>query len=143
MPWNNQSGDKETGPEKPRGPWGHGPENKGGSRLDIEALLRRGQDSLRRFLPSGRLTAGTLGVIALAIFALWIASGVYFVRPDEVGVVLRFGAVSAISDSGMRYHLPWPIEIAYTPKVKNENKISIGYQPAETGEETSQLSDVV
>ena len=64
-------------------------------------------------------------------------------RPDEVGVVLRFGAVSAISDSGMRYHLPWPIEIAYTPKVKNENKISIGYQPAESGEETSQLSDVV
>jgi modulator of FtsH protease HflK len=143
MPWNNQSGDKDTGPDKPRGPWGRGPGDSGGSRPDLEAFLRRGQDSLRRFLPSGRFTAGSLAVIALAIFVLWTASGIYFVRPDEVGVVLRFGAVSAISDSGMRYHLPWPIEIAYTPKVKNENKISIGYQTAESGEETSQLSDVV
>jgi membrane protease subunit HflK len=143
MPWNNQSGDKDTDPGKPRGPWGRGPDDKGGSRPDLEEFLRRGQDHLRSFLPSGRFTAGTLAVIAAAIFALWIASGVYFVRPDEVGVVLRFGAVSAISDSGMRYHLPWPIEVAYTPKVKNENKISIGYQPAEAGEETSQLSDVV
>jgi membrane protease subunit HflK len=106
-------------------------------------LLRRGQDRLRDLLPSGRFTAGTLAVIAAAVFALWVASGIYFVRPDEVGVVLRFGAVSAISDSGMRYHLPWPIEVAYTPKVKNENKISIGYQPAESGEEATQLSDVV
>jgi membrane protease subunit HflK len=143
MPWNNQSGDKDTGSQKPRGPWGHGPDDKDGSRPDLEEFLRRGQDRLRGLLPSGRFTAGTLGVIAAAVFALWIASGVYFVRPDEVGVVLRFGAVSAISDSGMRYHLPWPVEVAYTPKVKNENKISIGYMQAESGEEGSQLSDVV
>jgi len=143
MPWTNDSGGKDTGSQKPRGPWGHGPDDGGGSRPDLEEFLRRGQDRLRGFLPSGRFTAGTLGVIAAAIFALWIASGIYFARPDEVGVVLRFGAVSAISDSGMRYHLPWPIEVAYTPKVKNENKISIGYLPAESGEEGSQLSDVV
>jgi membrane protease subunit HflK len=142
MPWNNQSGNKDTGAQKPRGPWSRGPES-GGSQPDFEEFLRRGQDRLRRFLPSGRFTAGTLAVIAAAIFAIWIFSGVYFVRPDEVGVVLRFGAVSAISESGMRYHWPWPIEIAYTPKVKNENKITIGYQPVESGEQTSQLSDVV
>jgi membrane protease subunit HflK len=143
MPWTNNSGDNDTGSQKPRGPWGHGPDDKGSGGPDLEDFLRRGQDRLRGFLPSGRFTAGTLGVIAAAIFALWIASGIYFVRPDEVGVVLRFGAVSAISDSGMRYHLPWPIEVAYTPKVKNENKISIGYLQPESGEEGSQLSDVV
>jgi membrane protease subunit HflK len=109
----------------------------------MEHLLRRAQDRLRGMLPNGPFTSGSLTVIGLVILGLWIASGIYFVRPDEEGVVLRFGAVNAISSSGMRYHLPWPIEVAYTPKVRNENKITIGYQPTDSGEEGSQLSDVV
>lgn len=144
MPWNNQTGDDGKGPQGPRGPWGQGPSGGGNSNQpDLQEFLRRGQDSLRNLLPSGPFTKGSLTIIGLVILGLWIASGIYFVRPDEEGVVLRFGAVNAISDSGMRYHLPWPIEIAYTPKVRNENKITIGYQPTDSGEEGTQLSDVV
>jgi membrane protease subunit HflK len=142
MPWNNQSGDNGAGPQKPRGPWGHGPDDKGGSRPDLEELLRRGQDRLRGFLPSGRFTAGTLGVIAAGVFALWVLSGIYFVNTSEQGVVLRFGAVSAIAGPGMRYHLPWPIEVEYTLNVTKENPIAIGYL-SESGEDGGQLSDVV
>jgi membrane protease subunit HflK len=141
MPWNNQSGGDNG---SPKGPWGKGPSSGGGSPPpNLEDLFRRGQERLRGFLPSGRFTSGSITVIGLGILGLWILSGVYFVSPDEQGVVLRFGAVSALSDSGMRYHLPWPIEVAYTPKIRNENKITIGYQPADSGEDTSQLSDVV
>jgi modulator of FtsH protease HflK len=144
VPWTNQSGGDGNGPQGPRGPWGQGPSGGGNSRPpDLEEFLRRGRDRLNGFLPSGRFTAGSLTVIGLVILALWIMSGVYFVSPDEEGVVLRFGAVSAISDPGMRYHLPWPIEVAYTPKVRNENKITIGYQPTDSGEEGQPLSDVV
>jgi membrane protease subunit HflK len=144
VPWTNQSGGDGNGPQGPRGPWGQGPSGGGNSRPpDLEEFLRRGRDRLNGFLPSGRFTAGSLTVIGLVILALWIMSGVYFVSPDEEGVVLRFGAVSAISDPGMRYHLPWPIEVAYTPKVRNENEITIGYQPTDSGEEGQPLSDVV
>ncbi|HTT97814.1 MAG TPA: FtsH protease activity modulator HflK [Rhizomicrobium sp.] len=143
MPWNNQTGDEGKGPEKPQGPWGKGPASGNPRSSDMEHLFRRLQDRVRGILPGGPFTSGSLTVIGLVILGLWIASGIYFVRPDEEGVVLRFGAVNAISDSGMRYHLPWPIEVAYTPKVRNENKIIIGYQPTDTGDDGSQLSDVV
>ena len=36
-----------------------------------------------------------LALIALAVVALWLASGFYRVQPDEQGVVLRFGAYHA------------------------------------------------
>ncbi|HVV64018.1 MAG TPA: FtsH protease activity modulator HflK [Rhizomicrobium sp.] len=142
MTFNPRQGGDGLNPQGAKGPWGREPSGRS-RRPDLEELFRRLVQRLRGALPSGRFTAGTLGVAALALLALWLASGVYFVRPDEEGVVLRFGAVSAISAPGMRYHLPWPIEVAYTPKVRNENKISIGFQPADAGDEGTQLSDVV
>ena len=48
-------------------------------------------------------------VIALVIL-LWLASGFYIVRPDEVGVVQRFGAYARTTQSGPHYHLPTPFE---------------------------------
>jgi modulator of FtsH protease HflK len=144
MPWGNQNGGNGTGPSAPRGPWGRGPEKdppSGSGPPDFEDFLRRGQDRLRRYVPSGGFTAGTLAAIALIVLGFWLASGVYFVSPDEEGVVLRFGAVDRITDPGMKYHLPWPIEVVYTPKVKNENKINVGYQPTDS-DSAAQLADV-
>ena len=44
-------------------------------------------------VPRGRFTGGRgLALIGLAVVALWLASGIYRVQPDEQGVVLRFGA---------------------------------------------------
>ncbi|HWA92113.1 MAG TPA: FtsH protease activity modulator HflK [Rhizomicrobium sp.] len=149
MPWTNQGGGSNgSGPTGPRGPWGRGPgsggSNGGGNAEPpgFEEILRRATTRLRGFLPNGRFTAQSLGVIAAGFFMLWLMSGVYFVSPDEQGVVLRFGAVSALTDPGMRYHLPWPIEVAYTPKVKNENQINIGYQSAEQVEDSQAAGDV-
>ena len=129
MPWNNQSGGNGTGPSGPQGPWGRGSGGGGGVRPpDLEEFLRRGQDRLRGILPGG-FTSGSLTVAALVVLALWLLSGIYFVGPDEQGVVLRFGKFVARTAPGINYHLPWPIETAYTPKVTRENQINIGYQP--------------
>lgn len=145
MPWTNQGGGDgpSGGPTGPRGPWSRGPSDGGrpGEPPGLEDIFRSGMDRMRGFLPSGGVTRGTLTVAGLAVFAIWLLSGIYFVSPDEQGVVLRFGAVSALTESGMRYHLPWPIEVAYTPKVKNENKITVGYVSAEN-EEGQQAGDV-
>ena len=65
MPWNNQSGNNNGG-----GPWGRGPSGGSGGNPppDLEELLRRSQDRLKRFMPSGRgLTGAGLVIIALGI----------------------------------------------------------------------------
>ena len=109
---------------------------------DFEEMLRRSQERLRGLLPGGGFGSSGLAVIALGIAIVWLASGIYIVNPDEQGVVLRFGQFTARTSPGINYHLPWPIEVAYTPKVKNENKINVGYQTTDSGEDASQAGDV-
>ena len=60
--------------------------------------------------------------------AVWLASGIYVVDPDEQGVVLRFGAFVGRTTPGINYHLPWPIESVATPKVTRENQLNVGYR---------------
>src|SRR6185437_8675121 len=111
------------GPPPPRGPGSQPP--------NFEEMLRRGQDRFRRLLPGGR-GAGTGIVLAVvAVVVLWLASGFYRVLPDEVGVVLRFGAYDRKTEPGLNYHLPAPIETALTPSVTRVNRTEIGYRSGE------------
>ena len=93
MPWTNQGGGGPWGSGGGgKGPWGSGPQSPGGSTPpDLEEILRRGQDKLRRFLPGGNLGGRGFALLALAAIALWGFSGFFRVEPDELGVVLRFG----------------------------------------------------
>jgi membrane protease subunit HflK len=94
-------------------------------------MLRRGQDRFRRLLPGGR-GAGSVVVIGIvAVIVLWLASGFYRVQPDEAGVVLRFGAYNRMTQPGLNYHLPSPIETAFTPSVTRQNRMEIGYRSSE------------
>ncbi len=78
---------------------------------------------------SGRAIA----VVAMIAVALWLASGVYRVQPDEQGVVLRFGAVNRTSLPGLNYHLPWPFERVLRPAVTRINRTEIGYRSGASG----------
>jgi len=92
MPWNNQGGGWQGGGGQ--GPWGGRP---GGQQPpDLEELLRRSQEKVRKLFPGG--TGGGPGgnrkaliAVPLILIAVWLASGFYRVQPDEQGVVLRFG----------------------------------------------------
>jgi membrane protease subunit HflK len=64
--------------------------------------------------------------VLLAIVALWLVSGFYRVLPDEVGVVLRFGAYNRTTQPGHNYHLPAPIESVLTPSVTRDNRTEVG-----------------
>ena len=128
MPWSNQSGGNGSGNQPSRGPWGGGPSNGGVRPPDLEELLRRARESFQRFWPGGGLGRGGMAVAALALFGLWLLSGFYIVSPYEQGVVLRFGKFVTHTQSGVNYHLPWPIETAYTPEVTRQKQINIGYK---------------
>jgi membrane protease subunit HflK len=129
MPWNNQGG----GPwgSGPKGPWGSGPQSSGPTPPDLEEFLRRGQDKLRSVMPGGGLGGRGVFLIAILAFMFWVGSGIYFVQPDELGVVLRFGEYVRDARPGANYHLPYPVETVLTPKVTRVNRIDIGMRVVE------------
>ncbi|MBV8495008.1 MAG: FtsH protease activity modulator HflK, partial [Alphaproteobacteria bacterium] len=86
-------------------------------------------------------SGGGIALIALAVFVLWLASGFYVVQPDEVGIVLRFGAYNRTTQPGLNYHLPSPIESVLEPKVTRVNRTEIGYRVGEN--ETTHASENV
>ena len=152
MPWSNQGGGWQGGGGG-RGPWGQGPRGNGPSGPggggfggpnppNLEELLRRSQDRLRQFMPGGSVSGpGVLLLILLAI-AIWLATGIYRVDTDEQGVVLRFGKVHAVTEPGLRYRLPWPIETVLTPKALRVNKIDIGMRVVDDLRRGSTVRDV-
>jgi membrane protease subunit HflK len=137
MPWSNQTGG--GGPwggggngnngGGGGGPWGQRP---GGSRgpqgtpPDLEEIIRRGQDRLRRALPGGGgVSPAMIVLVVLVLAALWLFKAIYTVQPDELAVELRFGQPKTeISEPGLHFHW-WPIETVERASVA-EKLINIG-----------------
>jgi membrane protease subunit HflK len=141
MFWLSQGGGPWGSGPRGGGPWGGsnrgngsapGPRGRGPQAPDFEELLRRGQDRFRRVLPPGGFSSSRwIAFGALVIVGAWVASGIYSVDPDEVGVVLRFGAYNRTTEPGLNYHLPAPIERVLKPSVTRVNRTGIGYRGAE------------
>lgn len=76
-------------------------------------------------------------IVFLIVLLLWLATGIYIVNPDEVGVVQRFGSFQRITDPGPHYRIPYPFEKVQTPKVTQVRRFEIGYRtissPGATG----------
>ncbi len=141
MPWSNQGGGP-WGSGGQKGPWGSGPQSSGPKPPDLEELLRRSQDRLRRVLPGGNLGGRGFALIALGAIVLWCMSGFFRVEPDEVGVVLRFGKQVREVPPGLNYHLPYPIETTLTPKALQVRKIDVGMRIVEDARRGSTVRDV-
>lgn len=118
MPWNNQSGGGGGGGPwgggNNGGPWGQGPRGPSGpqgSPPDLEDIIRRGQDRLKRALPGGGgMNPALLGLIGIALVAFWLFQSIYTVQPDELAVELRFGKPKEeLAEPGLHFHW-WPIE---------------------------------
>jgi len=63
-----------------------------------------------------------------AILGLWLLSGIYIVNPAEEAVVLRFGTAVEVSQPGIHYHLPAPIESVAIEQTKEVKRIEIGFR---------------
>ncbi len=129
MPWSNQGGGG-GGPWGGGGggqnPWGRG-SSGGPTPPDFEEMIRRSQDRFKRIMPKGFGGGRGFGLIVLLVLFVWALTGIYRVQPDERGVVLRFGKFVAITDPGLHYHLPAPIETVLKPSVTTVNRIDIGF----------------
>ena len=116
-------------------PWGSPPGGGGngsGRRPtppDIDEIISKIQDTIKKFLPGGSASGGKPIILGLIILAfIWVASGLYRVLPDEQGVVLRFGKFVKTTQPGLNYHIPFPVESVQTPKVTKVNRMDIGFR---------------
>ncbi|WP_319485813.1 FtsH protease activity modulator HflK [uncultured Cohaesibacter sp.] len=137
MPWNNQNGGNGGpwgggGGGRNGGPWGQGPQNSGPNPPDLEEMIRRGQERLKKAFPGGGGTGGGslglkgAGLLALGALAIWMATGFYTVKEGELGVELVLGQPVAVSTSGLNYNLPYPIGRAETVNVDQIRDVTIG-----------------
>ncbi|HEX8164501.1 MAG TPA: FtsH protease activity modulator HflK [Beijerinckiaceae bacterium] len=137
MPWSNQSGGGPWGQGggSGGGPWGSGPKGGGsGGPPDLEEILRRSQDRLRTMMPGGASFGGkSVAVVVLAALVLWLATGFYTVRPNEVGINMIFGRYTGSTGEGLRYNLPYPIGQVAKPDVRQRRTIPVGYRPGAQG----------
>ncbi|WP_069879863.1 FtsH protease activity modulator HflK [Bosea sp. BIWAKO-01] len=155
MPWSNQSGGSGSGgggggPWGQRGsgggggggPWGQGPGGSGGgSPPDLEEILRRSQDRLKDLLPGGNLGGRGLVLGILALIVIWLMTGWYIVRPNEVGLNLRFGKYIGKTGEGLNYNWPYPIGSVIKPQVTNVITTEVGFRTIESVR-TSRQTDV-
>ena len=129
-----------------QGPWGrpsggsNGGGNGGGSGgggneppgpPDIDEMLRRGAETIKKYMPGGgKDRDGNKSALLFIVIGvlLWMSSGIYFVKADEQGVVKRFGEYYRTTGAGVNYHWPYPIESAETPRVTAINRVEIGYR---------------
>jgi membrane protease subunit HflK len=111
MAWND--------PGRNRNPWGNRPDR---GAADLDEALRNLQRKLGGLFGGGGGGEGGgdgnaamrgfgAGTVGLVLVAIWAATGLYKVDAAERAVVTRFGAYVATTEPGLRWHMPWPIEM--------------------------------
>ena len=129
MAWNEPgSGGKE--------PWGQRKKEQGPP--DLDQVLKNLRDRVRGLFGgkgSGGNGSGTgsnnvsglgVGLIAAVAILLWLASGFYTIKEGQRGVVLQFGAKAEITDPGLHWRWPLPVESVEKVDVGQVSTLRIG-----------------
>jgi len=125
MPWKENNNND--------GPWGE-PNGRGDKpskkkqSINFDTYFANLKDQIKKIFPGGGRNKKNVLFACLIFFILWLLTGFYKVNANEQGVVLRFGEWVRTTSPGLHYHLPYPIEIAKTPKVTKVNKTEIGFR---------------
>lgn len=123
-PW----GRKPTG-NSGGNPMGKPPGGDKGPNNPFEKIIRESHAKMRdHFNGGGRSEREILASILALLVLVWLATGIYRVNSDELGIVLRFGQYSRTATPGLNYHLPAPIEQVVIPSVTSVNTVEIGHR---------------
>ena len=145
MPWNNETGGggwKSGG--NGGGPWGQGPGGGGGGGgnqqpPDLEEILKRSQDRLKRVMPGGSgHGTGIPTMLWILMFAIGIGVTAFYmctfkVDANQQGLILRFGKYQGWEGPGLHFKLPYPIDQVILQNVTDRNQIQVGMRAATGG----------
>jgi len=140
--WGNRgSGDNDGGKSNPRRP------NQGPP--DLEELWRDFNRRLSGILGkkgggngggdgrrppvdfNPRFLSGGIGLLAILVLVVWLASGFYIVDASQRGIVLQFGKFESATEPGLRWRLPYPIQSHELVNVAGVRTVEIGYRGSE------------
>ncbi|MBM3294659.1 MAG: FtsH protease activity modulator HflK [Candidatus Aminicenantes bacterium] len=76
-----------------------------------------------------------VGIVVLAL----LAGSLYTIKPDEMGVILRFGRFARTTDPGLHFKLPW-IETLTKVPVQRQLKAEFGFRTMVPGERSRYAS---
>lgn len=133
MPWqNNGNGERPN-------PWGNGQRGGGGrgggNEPNIDEVIRKGQEKLKSALPGGKGGIFVILLVAAILYGFW---GFYQIKPNEQGVILRFGERVDLRGPGPVW-IPRPFEEIEIRGVTDEKTTSIGIRAG--GRRTSGLDE--
>lgn len=80
-------------------------------------------------LPSSRNFGRGMGLLVLLVLVVWLGRGFYTVDTNERGIVLRLGTYHEVTQPGLRWRLPWPIESHETVDFTGLRTVPVGYDP--------------
>jgi membrane protease subunit HflK len=86
-----------------QGPWG-----KEQRPPEIDELLEKVQEKMRNLFGGRRFPV--IGLLVILGVLLWLATGIYQVNQDQVGVVQRFGKYNRTVGPGLQWKLPSGLE---------------------------------
>nr|VFK29094.1 MAG: membrane protease subunit HflK [Candidatus Kentron sp. MB]VFK30926.1 MAG: membrane protease subunit HflK [Candidatus Kentron sp. MB]VFK75735.1 MAG: membrane protease subunit HflK [Candidatus Kentron sp. MB] len=141
MAWN------QPGNHGGKDPWGNRNQQ---SPPDLDELFRKLQETLGELFGGGKDNGGGrdngdeeenggkkagmgkvgvtgLSILFIAVFLVWGISGFYIVQPEEEAVVLRFGAYSKTTESGLNWR-PLFIDTVEKVNVTGVRSVPIGYR---------------
>jgi len=106
---------------------------------DLDAIVRELQRKIRGLFgggsrprdvedrgPGGGIGSNVVLVVLLGLVGLWSLTGFYIVDEAERAVVLRFGKYTQVTQAGLRWHLPMPIEKVVT--INTQEVVAWPYQ---------------
>ena len=133
MAWNEPGGGKD--------PWG----GRGGDQgpPDLDEIVRKMQEKMGGLF-GGRRGGGVsrggggaglfaVGMLIIAGLIIWMLFGFYIVEAGKRGVELRFGRFSQITEPGLHWHAPYPVEQVELVDVEKRNFVEVGYRSAPGG----------
>jgi modulator of FtsH protease HflK len=66
--------------------------------------------------------------LLIGVVVLWVISGIYMVGPGERGLVLTFGRLTRLTDPGLHYRFPAPVQSHYIVDIAQVRTAEIGYR---------------
>ena len=154
MTWNNDNDGRPNPWGRPQGN-NNGDNNRpnrpnDGADFDLDAILSRAKKGFNNYVPNGgngnsgfQNSGRIIGIAILVVLTIWLLSGIYFIQPNQNGVVLTFGKYTRTDETpGAKWRAPWPIQSVNIVDVTVERRIQIGYNSNEKGYNKNQSASV-